>query len=647
MGMVRTIATGLLGAALVAGCGGGGGGGPGTTSSTGGETAANTAAGAWLTLTPAPVSLQNYAGDKTYFEIRAKSSRVFEKPIHAWVVDKEGLLDPSTGIGQVSDLEYVLSLQTRKLPAGTYTTTLEVRLCEDDGMVCAKPLPGSPWHVPLTLKVAPAADAQQRLTIKPETIELDAAPGTSAPFAFEANLNPPVDPVAPVYFGVFDNSGMLAQTSVVQPTRGHYNVQITTSPTLGVGVHTTTLEGRLCYDSPTQCTQPVVGSPWHVPLKITVKPDTNLTPLSAIPSLLPWTNPNGNATQNAYVPASFAPAAFTRRWQKPESTDSTLGLTVPVIENGRLFSLRSSSTQREIVAMSEFSGEELWRYQLDASANYDKPATGNGKVSVRMNEPSGTYLLTFDQATGRLISKTPLGGPSVAAIPTVLGETVYVARRHFVEKVNTATGTSIWNNGGLPFGGELWTVVADASRVYTVQNDLVLELDAADGSVLSSLQDPDILASFSNGPAIVLGGRTVLLSSGYQLFAFDFQARTPLWKVRSTVLGPPVLANGMVYTMTNDSPNFALTLEARSAATGVLQWKSSPMDGSNYDWSNGRLIVAANLAFASIEDQTVAFDLATHAIVWSYPLGGKMALSDRGVLYIAGRGGKMVAINLR
>jgi outer membrane protein assembly factor BamB len=593
------------------------------------------------------VSLQNYVGDKTYFEIKAKSSRVFEKPIHAWVVDKEGLLDASTGIGQVSDLEYVLSLQTRKLPAGTYTTTLEVRLCEDDGIVCAKPLPGSPWHVPLTLKVAPAADAQQRLTIKPETIELDASPGTSTTFAFEANLNPPVDSVASVFFGVFDNTGLLAQTRVVQPTHGHYDVEITTSPTLGVGVHTTTLEGRLCYDSPTQCKEPVVGSPWRVPLKITVKPDINLTPLSTIPSLLPWTNPNGNASQNAYVPASFAAAAFTRRWQKTESTDSTLALTVPVIENGRLFSLRSSSTQREIVAMSEFSGEELWRYQLDASAYYDVLATGNGKVFVRMGETGGTYLLAFDQAAGRLISKTPLGGPSEAAKPTVLGETVYVGRQHVVEKVNAATGTSIWNNGGLPFGGELWTVVADASRAYTVKYDQVLELDAADGNVLSSLQEPAITANMLNGPAIVQGGKTVLLSSGYQLFAFDFQAHMPLWKVQSTVLGPPVLANGTVYTLTNNSPNLALTLEARSAVTGVLQWKSTATGDMFYDGSNGRLIVAANLAFVSSEDQTMAFDLATHAIVWSYPVGGKMALSDQGVLYIAGRGGKLVAINLR
>jgi hypothetical protein len=33
--------------------------------------------------------------------------------------------------------------------------------------------------------------------------------------------------------------------------------------------------------------------------------------------------------------------------------------------------------------------------------------------------------------------------------------------------------------------------------------------------------------------------------------------------------------------------------------------------------------------------------------VWTYPFGGELALSDRGVLYIASSSGNLYAINLR
>ena len=59
------------------------------------------------------------------------------------------------------------------------------------------------------------------------------------------------------------------------------------------------------------------------------------------------------------------------------------------------------------------------------------------------------------------------------------------------------------------------------------------------------------------------------------------------------------------------------------------------------------IIVTRNLAFVSSAEITQAVDLVTKKVVWSYPQGGKLAISARGVLYIFSDAGALVAVNLR
>jgi hypothetical protein len=49
-------------------------------------------------------------------------------------------------------------------------------------------------------------------------------------------------------------------------------------------------------------------------------------------------------------------------------------------------------------------------------------------------------------------------------------------------------------------------------------------------------------------------------------------------------------------------------------------------------------LLTENLIFVSTNLATYGIDLSTHATVWSYPLVGKLALSQNGVLYIEGHG---------
>jgi outer membrane protein assembly factor BamB len=84
------------------------------------------------------------------------------------------------------------------------------------------------------------------------------------------------------------------------------------------------------------------------------------------------------------------------------------------------------------------------------------------------------------------------------------------------------------------------------------------------------------------------------------------------------------------------------TLEAHAPANGNLLWT---VDLGNSDFSN--VIVTRNLAFVSSSTATQAVDLNTRKVVWTYPQGGNLAISQRGVLYILTSAGKLAAVNLR
>jgi len=59
------------------------------------------------------------------------------------------------------------------------------------------------------------------------------------------------------------------------------------------------------------------------------------------------------------------------------------------------------------------------------------------------------------------------------------------------------------------------------------------------------------------------------------------------------------------------------------------------------------VLVTKNLLFVSTADATYAVDIASRKQVWSYPVGGALALSSQGILFIAQDQGKLVAIGVK
>jgi outer membrane protein assembly factor BamB len=117
-------------------------------------------------------------------------------------------------------------------------------------------------------------------------------------------------------------------------------------------------------------------------------------------------------------------------------------------------------------------------------------------------------------------------------------------------------------------------------------------------------------------------------------------------------LSEPAIARGVVYTANGTQ------LEARRESDGILLWSWSPSETNVAPFAAGspspNVIVTDNLVFVSTVSNVYAIDIATRTKVWSFPCGGRIALSRNGVLYIAPligvptvAEGTLTAINLR
>ncbi|HEX8606939.1 MAG TPA: PQQ-binding-like beta-propeller repeat protein [Pseudoduganella sp.] len=515
--------------------------------------------------------------------------------------------------------------------------------------------PATPTPVtPVTPPPAPKPD-QFWLTITPSSVDITAYVDEAAKVSITAKSGKTF--TKPVNVAIVDKSGVFStDVKITALSELEYRADLQTSAALPVGQRTVDLELRLCEDDPKVCSVPVAGSPWLIPVKVNVLAATNLTPLGVLSNVANWSTYQGNASHSAYVPAAFDPGKFSRRWALPALTDGDLA-TSPAHDNGRLFASLTDSRDATsdggllkavLVAYSEESGKELWRADFGPSSHMNPPAAANGKVYVVAKDCCDTFFWVFDQATGKLLSKTNMRSPLWPnRAPTIFGDEVY-ANSNFSDgaliKFSATTLEQVWQSSVREF--RYWTPAVDDSHAYASIGGSLYAVETGNGKHAFTITDPEPISDsgYIVGVALSGDGMAYTVHAG-DLRAFDLPGRKLAWKVGGTAIGAPALARSAVYVLnkheTGQNEGGAV-LEARDAATGALQWTSDLLPKGSY-W----LVATQNLAFVSSDDRTVAIDLATHRIVWDHPAGGELSISNRGVLYIGGEGGKITAINLR
>lgn len=631
----------LLLAGVLTACGGGGSGGsagPGATSPP-----VNSADGGWLTFNPAAPIVSQYEGESATFSVKGTASRMFAQNFNVGVFDATGVITTQVSIQAESQTAYALTMHTAAtLAPGAHNASLEVRVCEDSPLTCAKPFPGSPWHVPLTVNVKSKAQAAARLTLPVPEISLTTYPGEELKFNIVAELNNELAS-SNARIGIVDPANLtVAQadqhTSFAVGGRMVFALQTALGQNRSLGKHSSNLELRVCADDVRTCRQPVAGSPWIVPLAVNLAQPTNLTPLTPIGGLGAWSTVQGNAAHTAYVAASFDPAAFTRRWRLAPDGAQANDYGTTAIDNGKVFTVRATGFGSELMAVSEDTGSILWKTNLGGQGYFGSPAASNGRVYV-----AGGSLRSVDQATGKLISEADISSQrpsSGAQAPTVLGGNAYVINGYFggLGKFSDTEGKFSWQTSMTVSDG--WNPATDGTYVYTYStpDKIFTALDAADGSLAYAIGPDYPYSTFFEARQVLLTDAKQAIVAFGPMMAFDLGTRKLAWSVGGSYDGATAYGNGTIYALANDGQ----TLEARASANGSLLW-SVPTGGYRY----ANLVVTKNLAFISSPTSTLAIDIATQKVVWTFVRGGALAISPRGVLYIQSADSGLDAINLR
>lgn len=637
---IRATAPILMALALAA-CGGGGGsaGSSGGGSNSGGTVTSSE--GSWLSFNPGSVDVSAYEGESVPFSIKATSTRTFDKPFNVGIVDTSGTITTDVQVSADNAMTYVANLKTSPaLPAGVRLASLEVRLCEDSPLTCSKPLPGSPWRVPVKVTVKSAAEAAQRLALSTTSLQAETYADEKVTLNFAGQFKG--DLLGKSFqVGIFDS----AKLSTIAVTTGpqSFSAAVTTAANLQPGDYSSNLEVRLCFDEPSICSKPVAGSPWLMPLKVSVKSTLNLKPLTAVSSLSPWSTYQGNASHSGFVDASFDASKFTRRFNNPTASIIKASHNGVAIDNGKVFFIPPVyfGFPAELVAINEADGSVAWRASLGSGGVTAAPATGNGKVFVTATGEQNGYFWIFDQQSGALISKTPMQTQFLLnQAPTVLGGDAYSLTGDYgsgISKFSSLTPTVLWS-GAMP-QSDGYTPAVDANNVYGYARGKLRVLWASDGQLRWEADDADYSSAGRTGSTVALTDRQAVVVEGGRLVAFDTLMRTRAWSVANLHVGQPAVGNGLVYALAASGA----VLEARALEDGKLQWATESL--GNYKLTD--VIVSRNLAFVSGDEMTFAIDLATHKVVWTYPRGGTLAVSSNGVLYIMGANGNLVAVNLQ
>jgi outer membrane protein assembly factor BamB len=378
---------------------------------------------------------------------------------------------------------------------------------------------------------------------------------------------------------------------------------------------------------------------------------SGLTALSAIPGLPAWSTTGGNAGHTNYVPATFDPAGFSRRFSWPLPAGASASQAQLALDNGQAFVVVSDAAGSwSLRAIDEATGKQNWTASLGKLDIVDPPVTHDGKVVLSSAAGlEGDALWFFDQRTGRLLDRRTMparrmAGHSTADMrmaPVIAGDGIYVNDRaagKLTAKFDVSTHDLLWESAWTGAANHAFAPAVEGGRVYAAfSSGGLLGFDARTGKTVLEHH-----RQFTDAPmpGMVSDGAAYALAAG-GLVATDLKRGTFKWQ------GPELLElaappGPRLYGVTNNA------VQAIDSATGKIAW-SMPSPGPAS--VSNPILATRNLLFISSYPQsntgTYAVDIATRKVVWRYPEGGWLSISPNGVLYITPLKGAITAVNLK
>ncbi len=492
-----------------------------------------------------------------------------------------------------------------------------------------------------------------QLSFEPGTLNASFYEGEPTTALVQTRANQPHS--APVQVAIVDSAGILGNgVQITANSTLAYDALLPLSSTLKAGSYSGTLEVRVCEDLPTTCSKPVSGSPWRLPYQIKVQPQTSLKPLSPVPGAAAWSGYLGDSSHSATVALTLSASDFSRRWRL-EAASATARESLAVVAGGLLITVVSDRNNGApaLVARREHDGSEAWRRPLGTvNDTAGGPTVADGSVYVFTSDYDRTMLWRFDLASGQLLGQRSIGGNTTdhPPGPLALGGKLFTCRtasgglgRYDAQSLTSEATTT------LPGRQDTCTPATDGALLYLFADKSLMAVNAASGQLAYSVA-VDGLPTYLTAPPVLDGAGHAFVSvysldtqvtGTSRLLAFDLNTRQLLWQQQGGFSTTPVVSGSTVFVVNGRD------LEARSASSGALLW-SWHSNATTLGELESSLVATRTHVFVSSRWTTDAIDLTTHARVWGENLGGALALSPQGVLYISPFfTGGMRAINLR
>ena len=355
-----------------------------------------------------------------------------------------------------------------------------------------------------------------------------------------------------------------------------------------------------------------------------------------------WSQHQGNASHNGYVPVSIDPGQLSLRWQDQIFLDRNLAH--PVAANGYIVIGNHRTELHGVTCYDHVTGEEYWSNDF---ATFDPSYVSNPAIhgsSVLVEATHGSYwgeLYLIDC----LLGYEYLAAPTVNATrhyfaPCIYGQSAFLPSGNYsgVAMHEIATGLQQWMYTLNKVETD-WTPAADNDRVYLYQGGKFIGLDRLTGSVDFLVPDPNWVSSTHDYPTPMIGDLdNVILCEDSRVMSWDRNTGIQLWESAGLAIEPSAIHGGVIY-----GRSYSGSIVALSEIDGSFSWEWTPPGGEElYE----QLVLTDTHVFGASLSHTYAINLSTHLQDWSYPAGGKLALGPAN-LVIADWYGTLHAVGYR
>lgn len=495
---------------------------------------------------------------------------------------------------------------------------------------------------------APQPAPQAGLVFEPSTLNVAVTEGEDPEISVSVRAEKAFEGVVNV--AIVDSQGVFSATPEVRRWSAIYHtVYLRLARGLKPGVYSGALSVKLCKDAATACAAPHDGSPWSLPFRIEVKAfGSGLTTLTPDAGAADWLMGGGSKEHRNYVSTTVDPARITPRfeWRPTEAG----GLSQPVIQAGVAY----VATPTTVYAIDERTGTLRWQHQpqrAQYTSALTQPAVLGSRLYIGVAGTDVSYLDTIDSASGAALARQRIGTPSVSSAPTV-DNGLAVVKLDGGQLQATGSSDFVMPMPGHSQWGADTPPVLTGNAIYGYSRGLLYVFDRATGAQLRTISGANSPYESDYGPDMMLvDERHVAIiendlhgnAKAATLTVFDIGNGTVAWSKKGGVRTMAAAGNTL-YAVVNGQ------VVALDAGNGAQKWVWDIPDSLRDKdglWPVYTVLATNNVLFVSFADAVHAIDLATHRSVWKAEVGGHLALSKNGVLYLSKHNAPLRAFNIR